>query len=111
MNKLFAFIGRFTRPFTANEQKGFNLMVKHEAWLNTALLAGLLYNAFFSHNELKFMLSVFLLFLTWSLYRMQKRELNNNVRWLFPVFSVVQTAIVVFAILVIVADVLHHPFI
>ena len=81
------------KNFTDTEQKGFGLMIKHDVWINTILLCGLLIVAYITKSQALSFPSIIALFVTWSIHRMQKRELNNNTKLLFFIFSVSQNFI------------------
>lgn len=86
------------KQFTETQQIGFRKMIKHDAWINTALLSLLAYKS--PSDKLGGIIVV--LFLTWSLFRMQKAELNFNSRFMFTGFSFIQNGILVLTIMALV---------
>ena len=82
--------------FDKTEQIVLRKMITHSAWTNTALLSIILAEAFYDHRETDFYIGVVALFLTWSIYRMQRRELDRDIRWLFTFLNIAQNAIMVY---------------
>ena len=81
--------------FTNGEHMAYKLMIKHDAWINTALLSALLLSAFLKQHPAN--LEIALLFITWVINRMQQRELGWNRKVLFFAFSTAQNAIMLYA--------------
>lgn len=71
------------KVFSDSEQRGFRAMIHHDAWVNTGLLATVLLAAYLQHDQITGYVASLALFLVWSLYRMQRRELDYNIKRLF----------------------------
>ena len=91
--------------FTNGEHIAYKLMIKHDAWINTALLSALLLSAFLKQQPAN--LEIFLLFFTWSINRAQRRELGWNYKVLFSVLNAVQLLIMLYAAMS-VLEILSH---
>lgn len=86
------------KGFSDNEQIGFRKMIRHDAWINTGLLTVVLLSAYLQQDQEQGYMNALALFVVWSLYRMQRRELDSNIRFLFFGFSVVQNFIMIVAL-------------
>ena len=84
------------KNFTNEQQKKLRPTIKYDAWINTALLSSLLLSAFLKQQPAY--LEIFLLFITWTINRMQQRELNWNQQFLFPFLNTVQNLIMFYGI-------------
>lgn len=84
------------KNFTDEQQKAFIPAIKHNAWINTALLGSLLLSAYLKQEPAG--LEIILLFITWTIHRMQCRELGWNRKVLFSIFNLAQYGIMLFGI-------------
>lgn len=80
---------------TSEQQEKFRPTIQDDAWINTAMLGALLLSAFLKQHPAD--LEIFLLFITWSINRAQRRELGWNYKVLFSVLNAVQLLIMLYA--------------
>lgn len=91
--------------FTNREHIAYKLMIKHDAWINTALLSLLLLSAFLKQQPAN--LEIALLFITWVINRAQQREMNLKHRIFFSMLNTTQLLIMTYAAMS-VLEILSH---
>ena len=84
------------KNFTDEQQETLIPAIKHDVWINTALLGSLLLSAYLKQEPAG--LEIILLFVTWMIHRMQRRELGWNRKVLFSIFNLAQNGIMLFGV-------------